>query len=301
MAVGITSEAGQFAMVPFWLIEEVGTGNLKPSSLHIYCTLLLYANQHRSCWPSKETIIEKSGLSHNTFGQAIKELEDVGAVVVQQRHGTSNLYFLPMIRGYQNLVPLPESGRGGSQNLGGVGVPKSGPLTRTNGTRTNELDISLLDEFLVPDDQKTLVRSKSSDELFDTFWSLAVKKVDKGRAKVAWLHATKVTPQDVVLAAWAEHNRRWATWHDSERQYIKHPTTWLNGCCWEDEVLPEMFKGRSALAVAEEVMTHVTQDMTEDEERRFMFPEMYAAPDRDMYKSDIAAINGAVDPNEEER
>jgi len=67
---------------------------------------------------------------------------------------------------------------------------------------------------------------------FKIFYEAYPKKVAKGAALKAWLK--QKPPLQAVLTSLSAQMKA-ATW-PTEAQYVKHPATWLNSLCWEDEV-----------------------------------------------------------------
>jgi|TARA_R110002020_G_scaffold15864_2_gene56535 hypothetical protein len=68
---------------------------------------------------------------------------------------------------------------------------------------------------------------------FDDFWNTYPRKIAKGHARLAFERALKKTDAVTILTAaskFAENVEH------KEKQYIPHPTTWLNGERWDDEV-----------------------------------------------------------------
>lgn len=86
--------------------------------------------------------------------------------------------------------------------------------------------------------RKGTVNEGDSDLLggFDRFWKLYPKQRDRQKALKAW---NKLKPnaalQETMLASLARHVAS-HDWRKDGGQYIPHPTTWLNGQRWEDEV-----------------------------------------------------------------
>jgi hypothetical protein len=69
---------------------------------------------------------------------------------------------------------------------------------------------------------------------FDEWWKAYPRKVDKGGAKKKYASIVKrgeATIAKLLAAAKAYHEAKTGT----EAKYIKHPTTWLNNGCWDDE------------------------------------------------------------------
>ncbi len=75
-------------------------------------------------------------------------------------------------------------------------------------------------------------RKESYDQEFEIWWQHVPRKTGKGQAQRAYRTARKEADADTLvdgIKAYAEQTA------DRERQYVKHPATWLNGKCWLDE------------------------------------------------------------------
>lgn len=75
------------------------------------------------------------------------------------------------------------------------------------------------------------------DDGFDEFWKLYPNKVKKQDARKSWLGKVVKTKTDpaLVLAALRGHIVRWQAGREYPR-FVPHPTTWLNGRRWLDEL-----------------------------------------------------------------
>jgi hypothetical protein len=71
---------------------------------------------------------------------------------------------------------------------------------------------------------------------FANFWNLYPRKVDKAKAQKVW-DKLKVTAElfTVIACAIARQSQS-LDWLKSNGQFIPHPTTWLHGKRWEDEL-----------------------------------------------------------------
>ncbi|WP_447988322.1 hypothetical protein [Achromobacter spanius] len=89
---------------------------------------------------------------------------------------------------------------------------------------------------LVPVDNSA--RSAISSPDFAAFWAAWPRRVGKRDAEKAW---AKLRPQEKVAAVEAlpKHVEYWDA-SGTDRQFIPHPATWLNGARWDDEI--EMLK-----------------------------------------------------------
>jgi hypothetical protein len=89
---------------------------------------------------------------------------------------------------------------------------------------------------LFKDEETTREAQRTAPE-FAEFWGTWPRKVAKRDAEKAW---SKLTPADKAsaLEALPLHVKHWRR-NGTERQYIPHPATWLNGGRWEDEIEAE--------------------------------------------------------------
>jgi hypothetical protein len=76
-------------------------------------------------------------------------------------------------------------------------------------------------------------RRPTTGELFDEWWALYPKKVDKQAARKVWAAVTRRADADKII----EVTRRYPFETDPARQrYIKGPARWLRDGCWEDDL-----------------------------------------------------------------
>jgi hypothetical protein len=72
------------------------------------------------------------------------------------------------------------------------------------------------------------------EEAFDRFWQAYPKRVAKEAARRAF---AKAIERGVSIAALVSGAQAYALLRaGQEPKYTKHPATWLNGGCWEDEL-----------------------------------------------------------------
>jgi hypothetical protein len=80
---------------------------------------------------------------------------------------------------------------------------------------------------------KKKAADSNNEEAFQKFWAAYPRRVSKGHARKAWDVATKrgVDPEAMIAGAGRYAIQR----QDQDPKYTKHPATWINGSCWEDE------------------------------------------------------------------
>jgi len=173
-------------------------------------------------YPAVKWLAQVADCSERTVQRKIQFLQDIGMVTVLQTHSKdpktkgTNKYNLPMMEGVTQCQGVTQLCQGGGDTLdvGGVVTPKSHPNNRTISNYNNMI------------------------KMFDLFWQASPKKVGKQHALKAFKKAIKETEPQVLIdgmAAYADQVKRKGV----EPEYIKHPSTWLNGGCWEDESEPD--------------------------------------------------------------
>jgi hypothetical protein len=74
------------------------------------------------------------------------------------------------------------------------------------------------------------------EALFERFWGVYPRKVAKQKARQAWGKALKKVSAELILEVAGRYAQEQADpWR---AQFTKHPATWLNGGCWDDEPQP---------------------------------------------------------------
>jgi len=125
----------------------------------------------------------------------------------------------------------------------------------TNPADSLSLD-SLIPDSLIPESVapqppqgECVTGEVERDVLFASFWKLYPRKTDKAKAQKAW---AKLNPDrslfEKIMRGLGNHCAS-RDWIKDDGQFIPHPTTWLNGKRWEDEVRPagtiHQFPGQS--------------------------------------------------------
>lgn len=67
---------------------------------------------------------------------------------------------------------------------------------------------------------------------FDDFWAACPKKVGRGKAEQSYRKASKTVSEEILIAAMQRYARSRI---DQDPTFTKHPATWLNQQCWDDE------------------------------------------------------------------
>lgn len=230
------------------------------------------ANDNGECYPSYETIANACELSRRSVITHIKWLEENGYLWIEHRYNHeakknfSNMYHLTLSKGSndrKNIVSGAGFSLGGSEGaaLGSEGAALGGgegaapePI---NIEPINEpiKDLCDLEKNTIADDQGKHLDNDSSNPFlnqskneepavkkntklinipFDEFWSMYDKKQDRAKCEKKWL---KLTDEERLLTM--NHLPAYIQ-STPNKQYRKHPATYLNGEAWNNEVISNL-------------------------------------------------------------
>lgn len=197
----------RFSIVPEWVIYA----QVSSHAVRLYAVLARYANESRQCSPGRKRLADHMGVSVSTMDRALDELVQLGAVTVTRQKDqagdwASNLYVLGVVSPV--TTPLVT----GDQTVVAPVTTKREPVEREQELSFNEHD----------------------DPAFDEFWKAYPRRIGKGHAKKAWAGALKrgANPAELVKAA-TDFGQ---TVNGSDPRFVPHPSTWLNGERYADEV-----------------------------------------------------------------
>ena len=259
---------GHFTPQSFSRSDDVGA-----DAFALYGMLLSYADSSGYAWPSRNTLAKRLKRSTKWVSKYTAELERMGWLTVERSRDKdgnqlTNRYTVHRVRQSKkteksesnvvefegNKTPtlgneVPRGRERGSPTLGNEVPPNYNQLTISNElTRTNED----LENAKMKPDKLTDVLTKAGpgysqtrvpvvDDLFNDFWKIYPRRVAKQKALVAFrkiIMQNLATPEEVMEGA-RKARAHYDNLPANEKVYTKHPTTWLNGHCWMDE-LPDV-------------------------------------------------------------
>lgn len=234
----LDAEHTGWSSVPNWVVRS---SRLGASEKLVYIALINRCDKRGMCHPSLSTIARDASISRRTAVTVLGTLEDRGYIKKTRRFDgdqfTSNVYKITTWSGSANIAPPSEELAPGSANEH-LGVVQ--PLHRGSANGTQEV----LPIEVIPNGSKTQEDTSAREvaaDPFDVFWKTYPRKAEKPRARKAYASAIKRASVETILAGAVRHR------DDPNREdaYTKHPATWLNGDCWDDDPLPDRQTGNS--------------------------------------------------------
>lgn len=236
------------------IMRQVWTLPLKPTQKLVLLALADNANDEGVCWPSRENISDKTGLTTKAITDAVNALKTSGLLDIKKMRGNRNQYQISSNLGLAPVVTLGDySSNRRSPLVVTEGVHSSNlgllPIYRTNQEPPLEPIIEPVSLNVCDDADADLLAPvappvdpwKESDYGFDEFWAVYPKKVGKPAACKNWV---KLKPtRELVDQIVANIKARLACgqWSLDRKQFIKHPQGYISEQMWLDEVIPNTF------------------------------------------------------------
>lgn len=200
----------------------------------------------RHCFPSVDLIAWKAGYKPRQVINILRDMEKAGVIVkvrdAAQHRATE---YQIMIDNMPKKTPFDEwrkvHGRGAVSQQKDQTCNPANPDVQSGdpGVQSGDPGVQpITPEPLYEPSNEPLVDEPLTEDTFEQFWITYPKerRVGKKRARQAWEKAG-ITPDMVpgILAA-LERQKRTPQWTKNGGQFIPHPTTWINGERWTDEV-----------------------------------------------------------------
>ena len=189
----------------------------------------IFMRSHRDGWNITTTSVAHAlGMNKDTVASAINDLIESGhmrRIEKRSEGGTFAGWDYEILSGRATVSEKTGPGK--------TGPGKTGCIRRLSSKKTKEIT-SLSQE----DHAQTSGSSEreSRSDRFDEFWDAYPRKVGKKKARAKFAAAVKAAgdAQRVIDGA----QRLAADPNLPEKQFIPHPTTWLERGGWDDEPLP---------------------------------------------------------------
>jgi hypothetical protein len=252
-----------------WM-RAILASDLPDAAARVAMTLALHLHVDTGrCDPPYSILASKSHVSERSAYRLVALLEHTGWIAIQRVSGCLNHYTLL-------TTAKPMAGVTTAKPMAGVRAATTAksdtePLPKSGGTTANKVAdnkrrqakkeqagresispaVAARDENKGTPDESDLFgkteskpqaprknrggrRSADDGEAFDRFWKAYPKRVAKEAARKAYDKALERGATDAALLAGAQ--RYAAERNGQDAKFTKHPATWLNGGCWEDEL-----------------------------------------------------------------
>jgi hypothetical protein len=225
------------------IAKAVELGGLEAYGLYFRLLEIVAGNMEPESKPECEYSVKRwardCGLLSNRFQRVLKVLAKCKLLSEIESDGLLKVE-IPNIAKYRDEYSDKRSRR----------IPKSPDTIPTESRQCPEqdtdtdtdTDINTSLPFSDPLPKIPVIKKADYSQDFEKFWAICPNKKSKGAAVKSFAAAMKkVESVDVLLNGMAQYAKIAA---GKEPKYIKHPSTWLNQECWNDEHKePEPKKG----------------------------------------------------------
>ena len=202
------------------LILDIALAPVKnPTAKVVLLALATYSNAEGVCFPSHQRLSKDTHIPTRSVIRAMQWLEDNGYIKTQRRTGSYNLYVITSMEEQMEDETTAKLAHEVESNITQLDISK-----KTNSNLTTSTA-----KLAHPHDTPA----------FLAFWQAYPRRVGKGSARTAFSKAIKYTDANEIIQgaiAYAAYCKEMGT----ERQYIPHASTWLNGERWDDELEVEV-------------------------------------------------------------
>lgn len=210
------------------------------SARHVLLCLANYAGEDgRNAFPSIARLCADTGLSERAVRNNLRDLEEAG--VIERGNQAVAAAFIdradrrPTV--YDIVMDEDERGAGNAarEATGGTSFQNGGHLTTERGA--SPAPEPSYNHQLNRQKDSSLPLGDPVEADFDEWYALYPHKVGRGAALKAYRSARKKTGKGELL----ESVKRFAAAKardGTEKRFIPHPATWLNGERWADEAQP---------------------------------------------------------------
>lgn len=185
--------------------------------------LLVQLMSHSPGWSvSIRSLATANSCGLDLIRSAVSELESAGYLKRQQNRAEAGRFGEVT---WITTDPAPSSG-----------LPSSGFPTSVNPTTKNTK--------IKEEQTKEVLVQAELGQAFREFWEIYPRKEKKPKAEAAFYKYAKEFGVEVILAG----ARRYRDDPNREKAFTRIPESWLNGNCWEDDLLPARELSKEALA-----------------------------------------------------
>lgn len=220
--------------------------------LFIYC--LLRANHNNNIWRGKvvpqgafvtslKNLSSVTGLSIQQTRTALFKLNSTGEITSK---GTSQNTIIT-INNYEKFQDINmQNNKQITSNQQTINMQNNKQITTDNKVNNNNNNTC--------SKNKKIKKDNTLDDKFNKWYEIYPNKKSKINAKKAFEKALNKTTFETLLSG-VEKYKKEIEIKNTEKRYIKHPSTWLNQECWEDEYLTEK-------AYKQEYNPHINPEIT---------------------------------------
>lgn len=208
-------------VVPFYIVNLPG---ITLGYLKVYEVIFNFWYHKKPCYIGYKNLSERSQLGKTQVYEAINYFLDNGEIEIAKINGKKHFVQPIRILELENDDDFPVE-------------RKKFPVERKKVSAGAE---HINNKLLEVNNTKDSCSSKNNEpnKEFERFWEAYPRKQSKKAALKIWKREKLTSKLELILSDLLK--RKQTEWLDKQKQYIPHPSTYLNGERWNDEITPKL-------------------------------------------------------------
>lgn len=223
---------------------------LSDSEKIMYAEITSLSQKNGQCWASNDYFAKLYEVSNSTISRRISKLKKLGYISVEMIYKTNSKVIEKRIIKIDNTY---------TQNcIGGIRNNDTTPIRKNaqeNNTSKSNIT-SINNNPIVPSEK---------EQLFNEFWELYPRKINKKKSQSAYNKITKEM-HDIIID---DLKKRVNTdlWKKDKGKFVMHPTTYLNGERWNDELVINKSKQVKTVSNKKELTSEQSEELQNEWKR----------------------------------
>ena len=210
----------------FWDYAFENPEVIKPNHIAIYSFAIEHCN--RLGWKKKyglpsTMVMEATGIkSYNTYIDAFNKLVEIGFIELVEK--SKNQYS-------SNIIALSNFNKASNKALDKAltkhTIKQSESTIQSTGESNSSIDIQLYNNTNIQETKK---------QKFELFWDLYDYKLDRKKTFDMFMKLDLEVMEKIIIAVPLYTKITTTDKNANGLKFRKHPKTWINGECWNDEI-----------------------------------------------------------------
>lgn len=209
-----------------FMVQDLG---LKANELILYALIYGFSQDGSSKFHGSLTYIQnRTGLSRQTVINTLDKLVEKKLIVKTVLKSKQKCTY---VASQEIILGLVKKLDQASQNF----RPETSQKIRLNNKYINKKENICADS--VQSAPECTIQKMDKSAMFESFWNTYPKKVNKKKSKEKFMKICKTEKVFNEIMAGLHSQLKSDEWKKNNGQFIPHPTTWLNGERWQDEIM----------------------------------------------------------------
>lgn len=213
-------------MIQYDLMIDIALSPIENTTAKvILLAIASYSNADGVCFPSQQKLSDNTAIPIRTVTRAVLWLEDQGFIRIVREHNKSNRY---------SIISMEENMTTDSRGAKMALEVDNNIIQLDSNSNSNTISTAKM-------------AHQNDSPMFQAFWQAYPRRIGKGAARTAFKRALKFSSGHEIIQGALDYTKHCEEM-GTEKQYIPHPSTWLNGERWEDDLESEKVETKKTVS-----------------------------------------------------